>query len=347
MHINHETSVQAKKIQNYFFYGLLLIVMSASFYLFWPFISTLVVSAMIAVILFPLYSWIQDKIGSNGLSAFISILILSIFILVPLFFLASEVVKESRILYEYNIAHPEYLSIASSKISALFSRIFDGANMNIGNYVGQFANWISTHLSSIFSGTLSTLFNVVVGVFALFYFLRDGNRFRDAMIRLSPLPDNYEKEILERMKKVINGVVRGAFAMALIQGIFTGIGFAIFGIPHPVLWGSLAAIAALIPGFGTSLVTIPAVIYLFATNDTNNAIGLAIWAAVAVGMIDNILGPVIIGRGAKIHPLFILFSVLGGIAVFGFTGFLLGPLIVGLMITLLGIHRQEIEIKRE
>src|SRR3989338_4315833 len=172
MHINHETSVQAKKIQNYFFYGLLLIVMSASFYLFWPFISTLVVSAMIAVILFPLYSWIQDKIGSNGLSAFISILILSIFILVPLFFLASEVVKESRILYEYNIAHPEYLSIASSKISALFSRIFDGANMNIGNYVGQFANWISTHLSSIFSGTLSTLFNVVVGVFALFYFLR-------------------------------------------------------------------------------------------------------------------------------------------------------------------------------
>ena len=74
MHINHETSVQAKKIQNYFFYGLLLIVMSASFYLFWPFISTLVVSAMIAVILFPLYSWIQDKIGSNGLSAFISIL---------------------------------------------------------------------------------------------------------------------------------------------------------------------------------------------------------------------------------------------------------------------------------
>lgn len=347
METNPISASQARKIQNYFFYGLLLLVLGVSFYLFLPFISTLVVAAMASVILFPIYSRIQVRLGNNGVSAFISIAILAAFILVPLFFLVSEVVQESRGLYDYITAHPEYLDIAGSKISALSARIFPGFSLDIGAYVGQFADWVATHLSSIFSGTLTTLFNVLIGVFALFYFLRDGRRFREGLIKLSPLPDTYDKEILHRMQKIIHGVVRGAFLMALIQGVFTGLGFYIFGIPHAVLWGSLAAIAALVPGFGTSLVTVPAVVYLFAVNDTPNAVGLAIWAAVAVGMIDNIVGPIITGRGTRIPPLFILFSVLGGIAIFGASGFLLGPIIIGLLMTLLDIYSQEISVRKE
>jgi predicted PurR-regulated permease PerM len=121
--------------------------------------------------------------------------------------------------------------------------------------------------------------------------------------------------------------------------VLSGVGFAIFGVPSPIIWAFVASIASFIPSFGTGLVMIPAVIFLFASGSIPSAIGLAIWGLVVVGLVDNLVGPILINRsGFRIHPLFILISVLGGIEFFGIVGFIAGPVIIGLLFALLEIY---------
>jgi predicted PurR-regulated permease PerM len=141
----------------------------------------------------------------------------------------------------------------------------------------------------------------------------------------------------------INGVIRGYLLIALIQGILMGLGLVIFGVPNPALWGLVAGIAALVPTIGTGLVAIPIIIYLYTTGDTASAVGFLAWATVIVGLIDNLLNPIIVGRKINIHPLVILFSVLGGIALLGPAGILVGPLIVSLLYTLGNMYLRKFE----
>jgi len=136
--------------------------------------------------------------------------------------------------------------------------------------------------------------------------------------------------------------------IAIIQGLLSGAGFFIFGVPNPALWGIIAAICALVPGFGTSLVLVPAIIYLFFAGTGAAAIGLALWGALLVGLVDNFLSPILMQRGINIHPLFILFSIIGGLAFFGPSGFIMGPLFLSLLFTLFDIYhlfiqRQKVE----
>ena len=173
---------------------------------------------------------------------------------------------------------------------------------------------------------------------SLFYFLRDGKSFTQYLKILSPLSDRQDEKILSRLFVAVNSVIKGALSIALIQGFLTGIGFWIFGVPNPVLWGSTAAIAALVPNIGTALVLVPAIGFLYLNGEVAQAIGLGIWSITAVGLIDNILGPYLINRGVKIHPLLILLSVIGGLGLFGPVGFLLGPLIISLLFALIDIH---------
>ena len=138
--------------------------------------------------------------------------------------------------------------------------------------------------------------------------------------------------------RAIGSVVKGNFTIAFIQGFLTTIGFTIFAVPNAILWGTAAAIASLIPSVGTSLVFAPAVILLFINGEVFSSVGLLLWGALAVGLIDNFLGPKFIGRGMKLHPLLILFSVFGGLALFGLIGFILGPIILSLLFALLHIY---------
>jgi predicted PurR-regulated permease PerM len=168
--------------------------------------------------------------------------------------------------------------------------------------------------------------------------LKDGRRFVKSLIALSPLADKYDQQIFDRMTVAINSVLRGQLFVALIQGFLSGLGFYIFGVPNPALWGTVAAVCALVPGVGTSLVLIPVIAYLFLSGSYLPAFGETIWGAFGVGLIDNLLGPTLVGKGARVHPLFILFSVIGGIVLFGPMGFLLGPLTVSLLYALLDIY---------
>ena len=176
---------------------------------------------------------------------------------------------------------------------------------------------------------------------SIFYFLKDGARWRQALVVLSPLSDSDDEKIISRLKLAVNGVIKGYLLVALVQGILMGLGLWLFGVPKPALWGVVAAITSLIPTIGTALVSVPAFIFLFLTGSAVSAFGFLVWAAVIVGTIDNFLSPLFISKRIDIPPLLILFSVLGGLSLLGPVGVLIGPLSVSLLYTLISIYRHE------
>ena len=158
---------------------------------------------------------------------------------------------------------------------------------------------------------------------------------------LSPLSDADDQKIINKLSRAVNAIVKGYLLIALIQGILMALGLSFFGVPNPALWGLVTMITAFIPTIGTALVSVPAIIFLLLTGQTIEAVGLLCWAVAVVGMIDNLLSPIIVGNRINLPPLLILFSVLGGISLLGPVGILVGPLTISLLYTLISIYRNE------
>lgn len=329
------------QLQNSFFFLFFLGVLIVTFLLFQPFLTTLAVAATLAVVTHPLHRMIVRRVrGNETVAAFLSIFCVGVALLIPLAFVGTQVFNEAQNLYQRVVENRESLT---DGVTGFFEETIrqyaPQLSFDIETYVGQALTFLVGNLGPVFAGTAQTALQFFLGAIALYYFLKDGPKFVRSLVSLSPLPDTEDEKVLGRLEIAINSIIRGTLIIAITQGIMTGIGLAIFGIPSPTLWGSLAAIGALVPGVGTAVVIAPAILYLFVSGHTAAAIGLLAWGAVAVGLIDNFLGPILVGRGMKIHPLFVLFAVIGGIAFFGPLGFLLGPLVLSLLYALLDIYR--------
>jgi predicted PurR-regulated permease PerM len=310
--------------------------------IFWPFLTPLALAGIVAILISPIYKRILKTLKSESVASVITIVLLVILILAPLAIITNQIISEAQGLYS-SVTSGDNLSVdfLTSKIEATAQKYVPDFKFNTREYLSSFASWVVDRLGGIFSGTLDLVIKFVLGIVALFYFLRDGDEFKKQIISLSPLSDDKDKFISDSLKASINSVLMGSLAVALVQGVLSGIGFAMFGVPNATLWGTVAGVAALIPGVGTALVWIPSVIYLYFYGSSGIWIAQLLWSVVLVGLIDNFLAPFIINKGVNIHPLLILFSILGGLQFFGAEGFLLGPIVVGLLFALIRIVKVE------
>lgn len=333
--------MQRTHIQTTFFFLLLFAVLGAAAWLFLPYFTTLAVAATLAVVIRPVHERILTLTkGRETVAALLSLLCIGLLLLVPLAFVGTQVFFEAQNLYEHVVENRESLTNSVTEYAErMLARFAPQLSIDLDAYLGQGLGIVVGKLGPIFAGTAQTVLHFFLGMIALYYFIKDGPRFMRSIVQLSPLPDTEDKEVLSRLEIAINSIIRGTLIIAVAQGLMTGIGLAIFGVPSPTLWGSMAAIGAVVPGVGTSIVILPAIAYLFIAGNTAQAIGLLLWGIVAVGLIDNFLGPILVGRGIKIHPLFVLFGVIGGLGLFGPVGFLLGPLVLSLLYALLDIYR--------
>ncbi|MFA5831261.1 MAG: AI-2E family transporter [Candidatus Paceibacterota bacterium] len=334
--------INNKTLQISFFFLLLGFVSLFSVFVFRPFLSVIFLSAIFAVLLQPFY---QKTLllfrGNKTLSAACVILIALIFIAIPLYFLGSQILSEARNLY-FNVQEngEPFIQTITAAIESPIRHIAPDFTLDLRPYLANFAGSLLANLGPIVSGTAFIFFEVLLTVVTLYYFLKNGEDFVLGLMKYSPLDDQYDHEILHSMKRTINSVLRGALAIAVIQGILVGTGLWLFHVPNSALWGLVAAMGALIPGMGTALVTVPSIAYLFLISDTAGALGLFLWSAFLVGTIDNFLAPYLYTKGLKVHPLFIFFSVIGGIIYFGPMGFLFGPIILSALLSLLHIYRR-------
>ncbi|MFA4975510.1 MAG: AI-2E family transporter [Candidatus Paceibacterota bacterium] len=333
--------MQTKIIERYFFFILLFATFIFSFFIFRPFWIVLVLGASFSIVLYPIYEWLNKKHLPSWLSAFLVVFFFTIIICGPLFGMGVIVFNQSQDLYNTIIKGGNVTPFLNSINESINKVLPQGITFDIGQKISESIYFLSNNIAKIFSTTLSTMVSFFLMLLSIFYFLKDGAQWKKSLIRLSPLSDANDQKIISRLSLTINGVITGSILIALIQGILMGIGLAFFGVPSPALWGVVAAIVSLIPTIGTAFVSVPSVIFLYTTGHTLESIGLLIWSALLVGMIDNFLSPIIVGKKINIPPFLILFSVLGGIVLLGPVGVLIGPLSVSLLYTLVSIYRNE------
>ena len=340
--------MQTQTIRPYFLIALIFGAAVLTAAVFWPFLKPLALAAVFAVVLQGLYKRISRFLGSwPSVAAFLTVVISIVVVLLPLSLVGMLVGDQAQKLYvslEAGGGQSVLVEILERTDVALggiipgvrgFSR---NISTDVNTYVKEALQWVTGHAGDIFSSVSQLLLSFLVFFIALYYLLRDGARVRRTLVELSPLSDTEDEGVFDRLELAINSVIKGNLTIALVQGILATLGFTLFGVPSAILWGTTAAVAALIPGVGTALVIIPAVAFLFFTGATLSAFGLLIWGTLAVGLIDNFLGPKLIGRGMQIHHLLGLPAVLGGLMYFGPAGIFLGPLTLSLLFAFLSIY---------
>lgn len=349
-----------RNIQLTFFFLLFGLTAILTFMVFKPYINVLILSGTFAIIFYPIYKELTKKgFGKKfpSFTSFIVVVLASIIVFTPLVFLGTRVFSEATDLYNQvtDPARSEYpplgdIRIAENPLLRRAQERFEGAlsiiTADLDVYAQKSLGWVINNAGGVFKGVASFGLAVFIWFLSFYYFLRDGERIKKLFLVLSPLSDRYDIEIVKRIVRSVKSVIGGSLIVAIIQGILAGIGLAIFGVPAPAIWGFVAVIAALVPTIGTALVMLPAIGYLFLIGSTIPAFGLLIWAVLIVSSIDNILRPKLIEKGINIHPLAILLSVLGGIALFGPIGFLIGPILISLLAEFVVIY-DELVVKQK
>lgn len=334
-------------------YGFFFALLFGAGYMVWqiiaPFFSALALATIIVVICYPLFERILNVTPrrNRAIASLFTTLVVIVAIIIPISLISTILVRETVSFYQ-SIGSGQELSIEhyTNQVEEFVRRYVPEFELNLTDQLRESASWLTSNLGALFAGTISTLFVVLIALISSFYFFRDGKEFMRLAVKISPLPEREATVIFARLSQAVRSVVTGTVLIALIQGTLTAIGFTIFGVPQAVLWGSLAAVGALIPGIGTMVITVPAVAYLFITGSPAAAVSLLVWGAVVVGTIDNFLGPYLMSRGNNLHPFITLLGVLGGMALFGPIGFIIGPVIMVLFTVLLEIYNHYIVLDR-
>lgn len=333
----HKT-MHDKRVEILFLLTLLGVTIAGFFYVLYPYLNAFILAAAFSVVFSPVYRKLLAVFRNRGITAFSVVVITVIIVFVPTIFLGQALFKEARGLYLDVVAEGNtdagnlvmLIQNYAQKISPAYAP-------NIKEYLGAGLDWLLKNLGSVFSGVAAIFSTLFFSLLTLYYFLKDGEKIKGAINKYIPLSPEHNQNVLDKLRDTTAAVVKGSLVVALAQGVLAGLGFFIFGIPQPILLGAIAVFTSFIPAIGTSLVLIPAIIYLLLVKNILFALGLLIWGFAVVGLIDNFIRPRLIEQGAQIHPLLILMSVLGGLKIFGFIGFLAGPLIVSLTFALLEI----------
>lgn len=325
-----------------FFFGLL----ALSGYMVWevakPFLSALALSAVIVTICYPLYDRLLRITPRHNrtIASLLSTLLVLLVIILPLFMISSLVIRE--VINLYQDIETGQISIESTIVTfqSYAQTISPGFEINLEEQLAEGLKWATGRTWDLFTGTVSLIFLLLISLIGTFYFFRDGRQFLDVLIKASPLPNRDDHYIFNRLARAVRAVATGTILTAMIQGTLVAVGFSLFGVERAILWGSIASVSALMPGIGTTIITVPGVIYLLIVGEPANAIGLLIWSMLIVGMVDNLIAPYLIGRGNNLHPFIVLIAVLGGVLWLGPLGFVIGPVVVTFFLVLLEIYHQ-------
>jgi len=330
----------------------LLVVLVIALYVCWlmiqPFVNVLMWAAVLSVVFYPMHRRILDRTGKPSLAAILSTLLVVLLILLPVTFITVAVVRElSGAAASFQASDGSWQLTPPPRVAWLIDRIGNYVDIDRAKATKFLAERLQTWGSALAASTLIVVGGVVgavtqmlLVVFTLFYFFRDGERIRKAVTTMLPLQRVQWKEISTRTQDVIAATVYGVLAIAAIQGTLGTFIFWALGLPSPLLWGVVMFFLSMIPMAGAFLVWMPAALFLAATGAFVKAGILVVWGILVIGSIDNVLSPRLVGRRASLHELLIFFAVLGGLQVFGVLGLILGPVVVAMTLALIEMARE-------
>lgn len=315
------------------------------------FLMPLVLAAVLAGLAYPLHARLVRRVGGRpNLAALVTLTILTLLVLLPSLALLAAVAKQAldigetalpwvrEQLAEPSAAEQRLLDQfpALARLTPYREQIFESA----GTALERAGGFLVGSLSALTKGTAIFLLDLFLFFYALYFFLRDGPAMVEGLLDLTPLTVDERARLLAKLAAVSRALLNGTFVIGLAQGGLAAAALAIAGIPDALFWFFVMAVLSILPGIGAFLVWGPAALWLLAQGQTGAAIGLAIWCAAVVGAIDNVLRPVLVGSQAKLSDLMVLVATLGGLAFFGAAGFIVGPLLAGVFLTVWEFYRE-------
>lgn len=203
----------------------------------------------------------------------------------------------------------------------------------LGEVAGSVGGLVVDWLAGVTTATVRVVFLLLLMLYAMFFFLKDGRGVLHKVLYYLPLSDEDERRMLDRFVSVTRAMVKGTFLIGIVQGALAGLAFWVAGIPSAAFWGTVMTVLSIVPGIGSALVWLPAAIYLLASGRVVAGVGLILWCGLVVGTLDNLMRPRLVGRDTRMPDLMILLGTLGGLIAFGMAGVLIGPIVAALFIT--------------
>lgn len=340
----YNLSMAYRRSQTYFFISLLVASVLLTLAMFGTYLRLLAFGGVLAVVCRPFYDWLVRRLRSAEAAAFLTVIAMGLVVVVPLgIFAASLYLEASSILS--GVGNQLTNGLSQDILARFVPAQFAGQVADMLNdsqvVVKAVAGYLTTSLPGFFSNLMEAALGFFIILFSAYYLLKDGAAIKQMAVTLSPLANDDDEAVINKVLATIGAVVNGVLVMAFIKAVLAAISFALVGVPQPLFWGAMTGLASILPVVGTALITAPAVGYLLLTGHIIEAAILAVIAIVLIGAIDNFLQPKLVGDRARIHPLLILLSVFGGLSFYGFSGFVLGPLTLAVTLALLEIYKKE------
>ena len=326
----------------------LVVVISAAFLVtIKSFLMAILMAALVSGLCHPIYRWVKKLLrGRESAASFITILFVLFVIIGPLSFFFSivttQAVQVSQSVGPWvneNLAVPHERNelLNSIPLPESIERAIAPYQSQIATKLAEWAGRIGALVVSMLAaatrGAVGFFISLFIMLYSMFFFLKDGKQLMERILYYIPLGNDEEDMLVERFVSVTRATLKGTLVIGIVQGALAGAAFWVVGIHGVAFWGTLMAILSIIPGLGTAIVWVPAVLYLVAIDHFAAAIGLAAWCIAVVGTADNVLRPILVGRDAKMPDLLILLSTLGGLVLFGAVGIVIGPIIAALFVT--------------
>lgn len=317
----------------------------ALLYLFLPFLYPIFWAGILAVLFYPTYQALNRRIKNDSLSAFFVEILIVLVILLPLTFVIALLVNQSLELYQV-VTKGQFFSSAGALADRLKDTVLGPyiaqAQAQWGEYTSEAAKNISlflfNELKNITTNSVRLGFYLFLMMYTLYYFFKDGPRMLSRLVHLSPLGDQYEAMLSERVAATVRATLKGSLIIGMVQGAIGAVLFWATGVPGAFVWGVLMTAASLIPGIGAFLVWLPVGIVMIVLGNVWQGVTILVVGALIISLVDNLMRPILVGKGTKMHSLVVLFSTLGGIAAFGLSGVVIGPVIAALFLSVVSMY---------
>jgi len=306
----------------------------------WPLAGAISWAIFIAVVFAPMQERAARRLrGRRGWAAIVTLAVIVVMVLLPMTMLGVAVAHEASALYARLKSGDIQLADYFQKMMAVLPEWARGWLARVGiddlpalqarlaQALGDSRNWITARAVLIGQGTLDVVVEFFVMLYLLFFLLRDGRELADKAARALPLEPGHTKRLLSQFATVVRATVKGNVVVALAQGALGWLAFWFLDISAALLWGAVMALLSLLPAVGAAIVWAPVAIYLATTGSLWSGLGLAAWGVLVIGLVDNVLRPVLVGKQTRLPDWLVLVATLGGLAVFGPSGFVIGPVI--------------------
>lgn len=343
------------KIYLIFLSALVILLGYLSYQILEPFLLAIAWAVVLFVLFYPLYIVIRRNVKSSSLASLLTLLIIIALVAGPLTYLSILLVQQMGSLASFLaggkislinfLQHPAILTILE-KITSFLQMDPESFQKAIGQEISHWGMDLIGKIGIGLRNVVSLIFNFLVMILTIFFLFRDAPFLFGRVYQYLPFNEEQKKKIIKQAQDIIVSTIYGGVIIALCQGTAGGISFYILGIPSPVLWGFAMAVVSFLPLVGTSIIWGPACIYLYFQEEVGKAIILAIIGAGGISSIDNFLRPIIVGQRTRLPFILIFFSVLGGIKYFGLIGFILGPLVLAVFLSVLEIFRTMGEVSQ-